>query len=54
VAAVVERTQKEQMKKNNERAGTPAVRCSASLCENSFFDHPIHLLDSSKFAISKM
>ncbi len=31
VAAVVERNQKEQMKKNNERAGTPAVGCSALL-----------------------
>jgi len=44
----------EEMKSTTERAGTPAVGCSESLCENSFFDHPIHLLDSSKFAISKM
>ena len=27
-----------------------AVRCSASLCENSFSDHSIRLLISSKFA----
>jgi hypothetical protein len=28
--------------------GAVAVGSGARLCKNSFFDHPIHLLDSSK------
>jgi hypothetical protein len=31
-----------------------AVGSGERLCENSFFNHPIHLLDSPKFAISKI
>jgi len=34
--------------------GAVAVGSSASLCENSFFDHPIHLLDSSKCHVAKI
>jgi HEXXH motif-containing protein len=37
-----------------ELRASPRVGCSASLCENSFFDHSIRLLLSSKFAISKI
>jgi len=39
---------------NVETAGAVAVGSSERLCENSFFDHPIHLLDSSKRAMLKI
>jgi hypothetical protein len=35
-------------------AGTVGVGSGVKLCENSSFDHPIHLLDSSKFLILKI
>src|SRR6266702_4715300 len=34
-----------------ELESLPGVGCSAIPCENSFSDHPIHLLDSSKLPI---
>jgi hypothetical protein len=34
--------------------GAVAAGSSERLCENSFFDHPIHLLVSSKCVISKI
>jgi hypothetical protein len=39
---------------NAELRRPTGVGCSESLCKNSFFDHLIHLLVSSKFAILKM
>jgi hypothetical protein len=31
-----------------------SITHNARLCENSFFDHPIHRLVSSKFVMSKI
>jgi len=37
-----------------ELTAPTGVGSGERLCENSFFDHSIHLLDSPKFAISKI
>ena len=39
---------------SNEDVKTDLNYVSGRLCENSFFDHPIHRLVSSKFVMSKI